>query len=168
MPGPLPKDRATRARRNVSASQTDLDPMVRVKAPGFPRGLFGEVAAVVDEEGTEVTPARARSAHPLTRRWWRVVWQSPMAPLWLAADVERLYLVAALRDRFYREPTSAMAAEIRQQERPLGLTPEDRKRLDWRIQHAPAASGQQPAASEDEEPTPAAGPDPRDVLRLVG
>ena len=102
--------------------------------------------------------------HPLTRAWWRVIWRSPMAARWLAADIEGLYLVAILRNQFFLTPTATVAAEIRQQETRFGLDVLSRRRLDWRI-GAPATP-EAPAAAKESVP-PADPVDPRSLLRAV-
>lgn len=152
MPQPL-KDEAVRQRTNKATTRAELDPNGKARMPSFPAGLFGE----------EGDPLRPRQPHTLTRRWWRVIWKSPMAPRWLEADVERLFLVAALRDRFFREPSTTLASEIRQQEQTLGLTPLDRRRLEWHI----AGPSSAPSAIAPREVEEAEGEDPRNLLRMV-
>lgn len=145
MSGPAPKDPALRARRNKASTRAELDPSTRVKAPPLRPSMFA--------------PAKV---HPQLRRWWRVIWQSPMAPRWLEADIERLYLVALLRNDFYHERKAATAAEIRLQERDLGLTPLDRRRLEWSI----AGPSQKPEPRLLDAPVEEEV-DPRMVLRAV-
>lgn len=147
MPGPRPKDPALRQRRNRAATHDVLDPTARVKAAPLTKEILG----------VEVV-------RPQVKRWWAVVWKSPMAQRWLDADVEVLYLVAVLRNKFAVDPTPTLASEIRQQEARLGLDVMARRRLDWRIE----------VARTDPEPEPATPApiveheDPRGILRVVG
>lgn len=155
MPGPRPKPPELRQRRNRASTHEVLDPTARVKAAPLTKELLG-----VDE------------IRPQVKRWWGVVWRSPMASQWIDADVEVLYLIAVLRNRFAAEPTPTLASEIRQQEARLGLDVMARRRLDWRIE----SSRTEPARS-DAEPSPQVsaaaagegnGDDPRSILRVVG
>lgn len=57
-----------------------------------------------------------------------------MAEEYLDADLHGLFILAELVDRFWEEPTSALAAEIRLQRQCFGLTPVDRRRLQWEVQ----------------------------------
>jgi hypothetical protein len=150
MKGRIPKDPDSRRRRNKASTAATLDPneAANRKAPPLPRSLFP----------TEL--------HKLTRRWWGVIWRSPMASRWLPSDVEGLYLVAILRNEFFWRPTANLAAEIRQQETRFGLDVLARRRLDWRIGGAllheatPPEKELEPVRFDDAF-------DPRAVLRAV-
>lgn len=72
-----------------------------------------------------------------------------MAPEWQAADVVKLVIVAVLVDDFWREPSTALAAEIRLQSSPFGLSPYDRRRLEWEVDEGPSS-----ALQDDPEPEP--------------
>jgi hypothetical protein len=61
-----------------------------------------------------------------------------MAAEFIAADVPGLVLVARLIDRFNYGDLS-LAAEIRLQRQCFGLTPFDRRRLQWEIERGEAA-----------------------------
>ena len=101
--------------------------------------------------------------HPMTRRWWSDVWHSPMAAEFLKADLHQLYILAELVNRFWFRPTTALAAEIRQHRLAFGLTPIDRRRLQWEIEDEPVASGR----GTPSDATPAVNGDPRARLRAV-
>jgi len=117
--GPLPKDPSVRARQNRAATARVLRPApAGVDVPGLP----GD-----------------REWHPQTVAWWRDVWRSPMAGEFLASDVHGLLIVAVLVDRFWREPSAGLAAELRLQRQCFGLTPMDRRRLQWSIEKAEEA-----------------------------
>lgn len=77
--------------------------------------------------------------HPMTARWWRDVWASPMAAEYLTADEHGLARLAVLVEAFWRQPSPAMAAEIRLQEQRYGLSPVDRRRLEWTVEQADEA-----------------------------
>jgi hypothetical protein len=93
--------------------------------------------------------------HRLTRAWWRDVWHSPMAEQFLEADRHALFRLALLVDLFWRGPSKELAAEIRLEQQAFGLTPIDRRRLQWTVEEddrrkprtAPAL-----AQSQDEDP----------------
>ena len=102
--------------------------------------------------------------HPMTRRWWRELWRSPLAAELLKVDLHALYRLAVLETQFWREPDAKLAAEIRQQEARFGLTPLDRSRLRWEIHKAESTERKTASA-----PTAPAQPveDPRAALRIV-
>ncbi|MEQ8834285.1 MAG: hypothetical protein RIB67_07545 [Miltoncostaeaceae bacterium] len=121
MPGPAPKPAATRQRRNRTTTAARLIAMPErpIKAPPLPAGD--------DHEW-----------HPLTLAWWKDIWTSPMAPEFLAADVHGLYMLAMLVDRFWRGDAK-VAGEIRLQRQCFGLTPIDRRRLQWEVERVEEA-----------------------------
>jgi len=56
-----------------------------------------------------------------------------MAPEYDTSDVHGLVLLAVLVDDFWRDGSRELAAEIRLQRQCYGLTPIDRRRLQWEI-----------------------------------
>jgi hypothetical protein len=78
--------------------------------------------------------------HPLTRRWWKDVWYSPMAGELLDSDVHGLYRLAVLVDRFWRDPRPTLAGEIRLENEAFGLSPVGRRRLQLVIEKVEKAS----------------------------
>lgn len=118
-------------------------------------------------------PARQSAAevwHPMVLAWWRVIWQSPMASEYLEADtVGGLYLLAELHQvRWTCRDASALikvASEIRQQEIRFGLSPIDRRRLQWEVERGETANERTKKRQQRSEP--ASEKDPRDVLRLA-
>ena len=118
MPGPPPKDSRIRQRRNKAPTRAGMvtEQPARKRAPHLPRLPEGE------------------EWHRLTRAWWKDVWASPMAEEYLDADLHGLYILAELVDRYWREPSKELAAEIRLQRQCFGLTPVDRRRLQWEVQ----------------------------------
>jgi hypothetical protein len=83
--------------------------------------------------------------HPMTRRWWRDVWGSPMATEYVRADEHALFRLAVLINAFWHKPSTTLASEIRLQQQAFGLTPLDRRRLEWSVERAEEAkaSGEQ-------------------------
>jgi hypothetical protein len=57
-----------------------------------------------------------------------------MAAELLEADIHGLYVLADLVNRYWSKPSVQLAAEIRQQRQCFGLTPIDRRRLQWEVQ----------------------------------
>lgn len=146
MPGPLPKDPAVRQRRNRTSTAAVLSPE-------------GETALPVPE-----LPKRGRRKwHELTIAWWADVWASPMAPEFLRADIHGLYLLADLIDTYWRKPNAKLAGEIRQQRQCFGLTPIDRRRLQWEVQRVESTERRRPHAASRQR---VAG-DPRQVLHVI-
>lgn len=147
---PVPKDPSTRRRRNVESTATTLVRRKGGRRPTIP----------------------IRNAHPQTKAWWADVWNSPMSGQYTEPDRDGLVMLCMLVEDFWTADTSRerreLAAEIRQQGVRFGLSPIDRRRLQWRIEPAPA-----PAAAERTRPAGRAvravpnGPDPRSVLQAV-
>ena len=103
-----------------------------------------------------------RDWHPLTRAWWSDVWGSPMTGQFLEVDRHALLRLAVLVDLFWRDPTKDLAAEIRLEQQAFGLTPIDRRRLQWAVQEeAETRRVRTPPPAEDQEE------DPRKVLKMV-
>lgn len=151
MPGPTPKSAATRQRRNktTTAATLSLAPSNR-KPPKLPRRQ--------NESGKFV------KWHPRTLDWWESVWASPMASEFLDSDVHGLITLAELEDEFHRttdvRTRLELVKEIRLQRQAFGLTPIDRRRLQWEVRRA----------DEAEKPKKRRGrpkKDPREILRAV-
>ncbi len=145
MPGPIPKDPQLVQRRNKVTTAAKLtDGTRKRRAPSLPKH---------------------RDWHPLTIAWWRDTWHSPMAAEFLESDIHGLYLLAELVDQFWTEPTKELAAEIRLQRQCFGLTPIDRRRLQWEVEKVESATRRQ---SNRTAPRPAQPvEDPRAALRAV-
>jgi hypothetical protein len=86
---------------------------------------------------------------PETVEWWETVWASPMAAVWLEADVPALARLAGLVDRLHRgDSSSRLLSEIRALEDRFGLSPLARRRLQWEIEQAHSEPN---PAGEDQE-----------------
>jgi hypothetical protein len=86
-----------------------------------------------------------------------------MASEYVQADVHGLYRLAALVDAFWHEPDKELAAEIRLQQQCFGLTPLDRRRLQWEVERVEEVTRRR----AQRQPQAAAGEDPRAALRIV-
>lgn len=145
---PMPKRNP--ARRNKSATRATLTAEHDVQAPPLPRR----------EAGWDWQ----------TESWWRDVWASPMAPEFHESDKHGLFALAALVDDFWTADSSrdrtALASEIRLQRQCFGLTPIDRRRLQWEIERTDEAVEKGRKRRAAAAPT-VPGVDPRSVLRAV-
>jgi hypothetical protein len=150
MPGPAPKHPSTRARRNKTSTNAVLTAEHDVKAPPLPTGV---------------------DWHAMTRAWWKDIWASPMAPEFVKADHHGLFQLALLTNDFWTAETasqrSALAAEMRQQGQRFGLSPIDRRRLQWEIEKTEDAIARGASRKAPPRPQPRPGDDPRNVLRAV-
>lgn len=140
---PLPKTAATRQRRNKSSTHTKLMPVEagEVEAPPLPATY---------------------PWHPLTLDWWRDLWRSPMAPEYEDSDIHGLLILAALVDQFWQDPSPKLAGEIRLQRQCFGLSPIDRRRLQWEIDRGEAAEESRSRRQAENRPRPTV--DPRSTL----
>lgn len=151
--GPLPKDPALRQRRNARPAG---------------RTLSTEEQSA-DREVPELPPGPEGGWHPEAARWWDTAWRSPMASEWLAADMRGgLIRLLDLWHAWWSATTGAermeFAKELRLQETGFGLSPLDRKRLEWEIDRREDAA----PVPEDRRTVAAPDPatDPRSVLRI--
>lgn len=109
--GPPPKNPAVRQRRNKKPTAAMIEKgHLRIAIPTLPSGEW----------------------HERTVAFWDRLWESEMAGEFVEADVEGLYILARLVDEFWRG-NSDRAAEIRLQAQRFGLSPLDRRRLDWKL-----------------------------------
>jgi len=148
MSGPTPQDPKMRQRRNTVSTAATLPAEVElIEMPPLPER------------------ERWRRWHALTVAWWASVWRSPMASEYLDADIHSLYILADLIDRYWRKPTPALAAEIRLQRQCFGLTPIDRRRLQWEVEKVRRATRQK--GPDENVKKPGRAQDPRSFLKAV-
>ena len=114
-----PTPKRNPARRNKSTTRATLAVVHEVQAPGL--------------------PGREEPWHEQTIEWWLDIWASPMAPEFDKSDRHGLFMLAVLVDEFWKGPTQALAAEIRLQRQCYGMTPIDRRRLQWEIERTDEA-----------------------------
>lgn len=144
MPGPTPKPSAIRQRRNkvTTAAKLEGGPVLK-RLPALPRR----------PEGHEWDPR--------TLAWWRDLRRSPMSAEFIESDRHGLFLLADLVDRYWKTGSLNVAKEIRLQGASFGLTPIDRRRLQWEVK--PSGSQERTVRRTVEAPAD----DPRRLLAIV-
>lgn len=146
MRGRYPKEPELRQRRNKATSRAILSAVPDMDEP--------RKRAPILPVGTDW--------HAMTRRWWKKVFASPMATEYLDADVEALLRLAVVVNDFWKRPKLATFEAINRAQAMFGLTPMDRKRLEWQIEQTKnARKGHKP-----ERPATPEG-DARNVLRAL-
>jgi hypothetical protein len=130
VPSPIPKSPATRQRTNKPpVKPAELVARRKVKVPNLPRR----------EDGSEWSK--------LTRSFWHELQRSPMVAEYLPSDLHGLYICADLYEQYWRTGDVKYAAELQRQRQCYGLTPIDRRRLQWEVQKVEKGErGNQPAA----------------------
>lgn len=123
MPGPPPKPRNQRARRNPETAQ----PVELEFVPGEPPEL---PTTWIDQEGR----LNEIGWSPLTLAWWESWRTSPQAKIFSQSDWQSLLTTAHVADQWHKTWKVSYAAELRQRESTFGATPLDRLRLrmTWR------------------------------------
>jgi hypothetical protein len=117
--GPAPKAPEDRRRRNAPAAGewVDLPELAARVLPNLPqRG-----------KGRGAWSARTRAA-------WKAWQKDPVTSQYGPADVQLAVDLAWLYEDWVREPTVALAGEIRQRMDTLGLSPKGRQDRRWRLQ----------------------------------
>jgi hypothetical protein len=147
---PVPKPAATRQRRNKATTSAVLSASRRPgRRPNLPK-------------------VRGRKWHALTREWWRDVWASPMAREYDHSDRHGLAMLAVLVDQLWsgEVATREIMPEIRLQGQRFGLSPLDRRRLQWEIDRGDEAEGRT-RKRHTRQAAARQGDDPRALLRVV-
>lgn len=122
MPGPAPKSKEERRRRNPPVHEwVVLSESYDGPIPPLPGPKTGK---------------NARWEKP-TREWWETIWRTPMATQWNEGDVPGLIELAILRQAFM-EGDMSVRSEVRQRADRFGLTPKGRRDLRWVITEADA------------------------------
>ena len=145
-----PKDPSIRVRRNKVSTKATLKSDAAIIAPELPE----------------------RDWHPMVLAWWRDLWSSPMAPEFDDSDRHGLFKLALLHDDFWKADQPKIrkeaSAEIRLQEQRFGLSPIDRRRLQWEIERTEEAVERGEKRRTASKPSgPASKGDPRAVLRAL-
>lgn len=189
------KDDSVRARRNKAATRATLQP--RLSSVGdFDAMTLAELREELAERGLPVSgnkaalrerllgamldipllPERPQGWHQMTQTYWADIWTSPMEGQWDDSDFHNVLIVTMLYDDAMRAETAKdrkeAFAELRQQRMSLGLSPYDRRRLEWTIETAEEAKdkGQRRRSSGPKPQTqeaPAKAADPRAGLSVV-
>ncbi|MFI6477374.1 hypothetical protein ACIBH1_05540 [Nonomuraea sp. NPDC050663] len=142
---PTPKPAHMRQRRNKASTSAKLQADPQMKAPELP----------------------ARDWQPMTLAWWADVWASPMAPEFDASDRHGLFVLAVLIDEFWVNPSKDLAGEIRLQRQSFGLSPIDRRRLQWEIDRGDEAASRTKKRRTVTEKASEPAVDPRSILHAV-
>lgn len=158
---PTPKPAALRQRRNKTTTAATLPTEATARKNRVPE-----------------LPKREGGWHPRLREWWASVWRSPMAGEYLDADMRGgLFHLAYLHQLFWEvadlgiagvNKLPALAAEIRLQEVRFGLSPIDRRRLQWEVEKGETAAERtqtRRVAKRAAARKPAK--DPRSVLKIA-
>lgn len=153
MPGPPPKHPSTRQRRNRTSTNRVL-------------------SAVPDAEVPKLPTIKGLRWCTRARDFWREVWESPMAPEFTEADLEGLLEVTRLVHLYWSTPADQvdqirkLGAELRLQRQAYGLSPLDRRRLQWEIDRGDEAATRTNQRHGQRAPRPAEDPgaDPRALL----
>jgi hypothetical protein len=152
MPGPPPKSSKTRARRTKTSTAAKLRVVPIPEKPELPKR-------------PEDDPW-----HPMVIHFWDDVWASPMADEFLDADLHGLFKLAQLEQDFWsaRSPTARKeaATEIRLQRQCFGLTPLDRRRLQWEIDRGEEAESKTRKRRADKAAKSRKKKDPRVALAV--
>ncbi|MFI6813757.1 hypothetical protein ACIBG7_15155 [Nonomuraea sp. NPDC050328] len=142
---PAPKPAHMRQRRNKASTSAKLQADPKLRAPELPE----------------------REWHPMTLAWWADVWASPMAPEFDASDRHGLFVLAVLIDEFWTKPSKDLAGEIRLQRQSFGLSPIDRRRLQWEIDRGDEAASRTKKRRTAPAKADAPAVDPRSILHAV-
>ena len=133
---PAPKHHSVRARVNKSSTRatlTEPEPD-EIDIPALPP------VRIVDKKiGGEVVSMEV-PWHQETLQWWQDIFSSPMAGEFHSSDRHGLFRLAVLIDEFWTRPSTQANAEIRLAQKDYGLTPLDRRRLEWTIASAEKAT----------------------------
>lgn len=168
MPGPLPKDPSTRARRNTTSTKATLRADASVVAPDLPDFPMGEYNDSGEFKGFP-------GWHEMTLAWWTDLWASPMAPEYDHSDRHGLFMVAMLVNDYWWTSDSKERRElmvrIEAAWKNFGTAPLPRRSLQWEIEKVEQA--QDEGAKRRAAKTPPAKKsakkkvDPRSILSVV-
>lgn len=124
--GPAPKDVAKRARTNKDPLQMRILPAILASQPELPD--FDVVSTYKDEDGNPVSESTPYEWAELTRNWWQMWADSPLAVDFTSTDWSELLDTALLHSEYWKGKFS-LAGELRLRTAKFGATPEDRARL---------------------------------------
>lgn len=132
-------------------------------------GSVKSTKALLPVDGNSDKPVPPLPPHPLGEKWkplavktWEDVWHSPMASQFVDADIPGIFRLVVLTQSFLTTPTPAISAELRQLSFNYGLSPMDRRRLQWTIVRAEEAVEQ--AEKRRSRAATIISGDPREVL----
>lgn len=176
--GPVPKDAASRQRRNKASTKAVLSAVVDHDIPPMPPAedwlpsVFGDQGQSDDADASKAYEMLTQWS-PAVIRWWESIWSSPMSNEYHEADIHQLYLAC-----FYLQQTLNPFAKITErlaaakqheaQVARFGLNPMSRRSLQWEIERSEEAmlKGKKRAAKDTEREEAKnehmLGADPRD------
>jgi hypothetical protein len=167
MPGPLPKKGGAMRKKDRSVAMQPAEDLSHVperwhRLPSArPRVLERWLPGL---DGP-VLVGKYENFNDATVEWWFEIVHSQMAREFMAVDWHGLFRLAVLVDDYWWLGDTKLLPEIRQAQQAFGLTPIDRRRLQWEAAKASRADSQRRSSSS--EPVKAA-PKKRDPrLRLV-
>lgn len=152
MRGPPPKDPKLRQRRNRASTRSTLPTVEEAAEWTVP----------------EIPKRESGDWHPKVLEWWDAMWRSPQAKEYTLADIHGgLYILA----NHYQDFWKAEGAEGRQKAsvallkcwEKFGLSPIDRRRLQWEVEKAEQAEERTNVRRQRKE---VSGKDPRDILKI--
>lgn len=170
MPGPDPKNTSVRQRRNVKSTKAilrALDPDEPLEIPEMPKVYKNQVDKdVLSPTYGEVILVET-TYEMQTLMAWEAWWSSPMRQEWTQADYFGLCRLIVLEDQFWKSPSGQAHAEIRLAQKDYGITPLDRRRLEWTVEQTDKAQseGEKRRRKQAVENTPTAAPPPSDDPR---
>ena len=153
----VPKPPALRQRRNRASTRAKLEDEKSASKRKVPKLPTRE--------------SKAEKWHPKVVEWWKSVWTSPMAGEFMGADMGGLYILAELYQQRWTVKTTkelvTITAEIRLQEVRFGLSPVDRRRLQWEVEKGEQAEERTTQRRKTKRLKRTAKKDPREVLKVV-
>lgn len=115
-----------------------------------------------------------RKWHPMTESWWHDAWSDPMSAEYVKSDKHGFFMLAELVDQFWKLGSTnpqrvKLMTEIRMQGQRFGLSPLDRRRLQWEVEKGEDAAARTATRKQQRAATRAMATavDPRDVLKVV-
>ena len=145
MPDPIPKRADLRQRRNKTSTRATIVTTGTLTKPRLTKRDDGE------------------PWHKMARQFWEDLWSSEVIDECIQIDVGGMQILLELVQKFWTFPSKELAAEIRLQRQCYGLTPIDRRRLQWEVHRAENVDDR---AKRPANRAKASG-DPRDGLHLV-
>lgn len=103
-------------------------------------------------------PAHRKDWLPEVRKAWARIWDSPLAGELAEEDQILLAVAFEALQKFYEKPTVLGGKVVMGIFAPFGITPLDRRRLNWTRQKPQEQAQKKPASAVH------TGADPRDVL----
>lgn len=171
MPGPNPKDPATRERRNKSSTKAVLSLVVDHEVPPMPKAEDWISHPTINGQPVGPGADKAIEWSPVVLKWWKTIWSSPMSNEYHDSDTVQLHLACFYLHQTVN-PFLKMAERLQASKaheacvKNFGLSPMSRRALQWEIARVTAADLEnekrkaRSAGQGENKPAPQA--DPRD------